>query len=455
MNIKINSQTLYKTVIQNNYCSGCGICTATANSPFTMQLTQNGQYLPEIKNELSATGTVCPFANDQPDETQIAKQLFENTGEQFHTKFGYYKNIYAGYVHTENFRMQGSSGGSVTWLTQQLLDKNLIDYVINVVEQHSPEIRFKYQVSTNTESNTKGSKSKYYPTNLEEVLSFVKQHQGRYALVGLPCFIKGIRLLQQTEPVFAERILFNISIFCGHLKSTHYLSSLISQFSVDEKAVKHFDFRYKIPGQKAADYGTKIITTGDKSFIKPNKELFGTNWGWGLFKLKACDYCDDIIGETADISFGDAWIPKYEDDYKGTNIIVTRHSVLDELIKTHISKGDLHFEKISPGELIQSQAGGFRHRREGLAYRLYLQQKKGDFVPEKRVKPEKIKSKKRRKIYKIRMQLQEKSFYSKHYNNIPALKIELLPLIHKLERVYEHSAWTKFRLKLKKWLKKQ
>lgn len=443
-------QDILNEVVNPCYCSGCGVCTVSGS--LKMQLNSNGQFLPILTKNTNQKA-VCPFMSNDIDENDIARQKFHNA--QYHPDLGYYLNIYAGYVKKGNYRKKGSSGGSVTWFTDSLLQHGLVDYIIHVKENNQAEIRFSYDISNSVNESVKASKSKYYPVNLEAVLQYIQQHEGKYAIVGLPCFIKAIHLLKKTNSVFEKRIKYTISLFCGHLKTTHYLSSLIAQFKVTEQQVKHFDFRHKIPGQKVTDYATKIVTREGKELIKNNKDLFGTNWGWGLFKLKACDYCDDIIGETADISFGDAWIDKYEDDYLGTNIVVVRDTVLDQLLKNLIDKEEVFYENLSPEELLKSQAGGYRHRREGLAYRLYLQQKKGNIVPKKRVKPKKIKSRKRRKLYKIRMQLQEKSVESINYKNITELKNELMPLIKKMEKLYEHSLWTKFRLKLKKWLKKK
>jgi coenzyme F420-reducing hydrogenase beta subunit len=41
-------------------------------------------------------------------------------------------------------------------------------------------------------------------------------------------------------------------------------------------------------------------------------------WGTGLFKSNACDFCDDVTTELADVSL-DAWIP-YNKDGLGNSV---------------------------------------------------------------------------------------------------------------------------------------
>ena len=51
-----------------------------------------------------------------------------------------------------------------------------------------------------------------------------------------------------------------------------------------------------------------------------------------MFQVNACNYCDDIFAETADVAFGDGWLPEYKMDWQGTNVVVSRHPDIDEII---------------------------------------------------------------------------------------------------------------------------
>lgn len=132
--------------------------------------------------------------------------------------------------------------------------------------------------------------------------------------------------------------------------------------------IARVDFRHKTPGSPASDYAVEVRRTSGKGpVIKRTAELSTTNWGLGYFKYNACDYCDDVLAETADVTFGDAWIPKYVNDGEGCNVIVVRNQDVQDLFDRH--RDELVLHDSDSAEVYQSQAGGFRHRRQGLAYR--------------------------------------------------------------------------------------
>lgn len=427
--MEITANELNKTVLKEGICSGCGICSIGKNSPYEMRLTKQGSYMPNIvDNTKLEEKVICPFSNNEINEDKISELLYKplDNNLKHNENFGYYDKLYAGHVQKEDFRTNGSSGGSVSWICDELLRLNIVDVVIHVKETNkkSSDVSYEYIISETRKELREGAKSRYYPVKMDEVLNIVKKYNKRYVIVGVPCFIKGVNMLKISNPIYKQRILYTISIVCGHLKTTHYKDMLVSQIEKKKIKIKSFDFRHKLENRKASDYGTSLISRS-KLKVKLNRKLFGTNWGMNLFKLKACDYCDDVVGETADISFGDAWLPNYIDESMGTNIVIVRNKIFSEIIEKSISNKDINFNELSEREIYQSQAGGFRHKRQGLSHRLYLDKKNNKWVPIKRVKPEKLSDQNRAALIENRLKLRDLSYYSENYKNIKKLKKEL------------------------------
>ena len=59
---------------------------------------------------------------------------------------------------------------------------------------------------------------------------------------------------------------------------------------------------------------------GNEGIPLSNQGLPYHLWHYQYFKHNACNFCDDVFGETADITFMDAWLPEYVRDYKGTSL---------------------------------------------------------------------------------------------------------------------------------------
>ncbi len=302
-----NQLDLSSSVIKEGYCIGCGVCSVVEDSPFIMELNENGEFVAKavlnIKESPEITG-LCPFSNQSPNEDEIANELFEGRKD---SNIGFFQSLYAGHVSKGDYRSKGSSGGTVTWLLGKLLSENEIDAVIHVKDGKSG--LYEYGISTTLEEIQDNSKSKYYPVTFSNVLREI-DFQKRYAVVGVPCFITSLRLLAKSDLRFKKALKFHISLVCGHFKSEMFTKYIASAMNLDLEEVQNFDYRVKIPNKPANKYGMRATSGKGKETFMQNESIYGLNWGYGLFKYKACDFCDDVMGETADITIGDAWLPK-------------------------------------------------------------------------------------------------------------------------------------------------
>jgi coenzyme F420-reducing hydrogenase beta subunit len=248
---------------------------------------------------------------------------------------------------------------------------------------------FEFAVSRSAETLRQGAHSHYYPVTLARVLSHIKADPGvRYALVGIPCFIKAARLLSRQDAALCDAIRFYIGLVCGHLKSTGFAQLLGWQSGIDPGSLVGVDFRDKLAGRSPRHYGFRAIgrtRAADIDIARPMSEVFGADWGLGFFKYKACDFCDDVFAETADVVVGDAWLPQFDHDWQGTNILIVRHPIFADILAAAAAESRISIAPLSADQAAASQRSGLRHRREGLSARIHAARDRGEWHPPKRV----------------------------------------------------------------------
>ena len=100
------------------------------------------------------------------------------------------------------------------------------------------------------------------------------------------------------------------------------------------------------------------------------------------FTPNACNYCDDVFAECADVTCMDAWLPEYSQDHRGMSLMLVRSPQVQEVI-TYGRGIDLN--SIHINRMVRSQAGVVTVKRQHLAYRLFLNHEKKEKVLKKRV----------------------------------------------------------------------
>jgi coenzyme F420-reducing hydrogenase beta subunit len=393
-------------IIAAKLCIGCGGCTALNraaqigwNTDGHLQPVSPGTWLGQAD---PAFARICPSSPEAADEDLIAAELFTNA-PQTDPMIGRYAAAYVGHVSEADFRVQGSSGGMVSWMAAELLRLGLVDGVAHVAPQpvDARDGRlFAYQIARNEAALREGAKSRYYPVELSSILREIEAVPGRYAVIGIPCFIKAINLLRRERPVFAERIVYTIGLFCGHMKSARMVDSFAWQLGAEPSSVAAIDYRLKNPDRPANWYTAQLTLTDGTTRQQDWWHLVEGDWGSGFFMNPACNFCDDVVAETADVAMGDAWLEPYSSDGRGTNVVVVRSPEMGQLITAAISQGRLSLAPVDDDFVRRTQAAGLRQRREGLAYR--LARTRLPIRPRKRVAASRAIPGRRKLIYRMR-----------------------------------------------------
>jgi len=358
-------------VVKNHLCHGCGTCYAVCPK-LAIHMENNdeeGHFIPIVNescNNCNLCLKVCPGYD--LDIEGLNKKVFKTQPEN--EKVGIFTHCYVGYSSDENIRFNSASGGLITQILTTLLEEKKIDGALVTSMNPSNPLEPMAILATTKEEIIEAARSKYCPVTLAEALRTIVTSDGRYAIVGLPCHIHGIRKAEQYIPHLRERVVLHLGLLCSHMVSFPGIQFLLEKKGVDPSSVVEMQYRGRgWPGSmsiKIKNKREKIIplTTGWFSY-------------WPMFSCYfftpiRCMMCPDQMAELADISFGDAWLPEYNSDKIGRSLIVSKNNFSDNLLKDIVKNGRLNLRYIPVEKIEQSQQSNLVFKKVDLGTRMAI-----------------------------------------------------------------------------------
>jgi len=376
--------------VARGLCIGCGVCAGVCPvNNLRMAWNQDDLYAPQDAGHCLANcrlcTQVCPFLDHEETIDSLAQARFAAVEEIRHTpETGYYHSCFAGAVCDETERRQSVSGGLASWLLARVLADGQATRIICVTPTPDPDRLFAYTMLDTPEAVKAARGSAYYPVEISEALRTVQHDEGRYVIIGLPCVLKAVRLAMHVLPRLRERIVLLVGLVCGKTRSKGFAELLLRASGSVPERITSFQFRVK-----AAEASPALSYFSVNGTVRSLPAAdYARTWVSGQLTPRACQFCDDIFAEVADVVLMDAWIPPYLQDARGTNIALIRSASVQSYFAAGEADGLLTLVPLDIAQVIASQRGVIQVKRAQLACRLWLADREAQPRPRTRLTPQ-------------------------------------------------------------------
>jgi coenzyme F420 hydrogenase subunit beta len=360
-------------------CTGCGTCAGVCPTEAIKIHVSEGIYVPDIKEEKCINCGLC--IESCPGYSVNFRSLnMKVFGKQPEDKLlGNYLKCYVGHSNDFEIRYNSASGGIASQLLISALEKGLIDGAIVVRMKKNRPLETEAVIARTRKEILDASKSKYCPAASNEALKQILKENGKFAVVGLPCHIHGIRKAEEVCKVLKERIVLRIGLMCSHIVSFPGTELIVEKLGIDKKQVIALSYRGKgWPGKMSVE-----VNNGSERSI-----LLLGSWTsyWCVFSSHfftpiRCEMCPDEAAEFADISLGDAWLPELRHDKIGESIIVTRTKIAEDLLSLAKSTGAVTLLPVDPAKVKQTQGLNLKFKKDFFGKRLLILRQFGYQTP--------------------------------------------------------------------------
>jgi coenzyme F420-reducing hydrogenase beta subunit/polysaccharide pyruvyl transferase WcaK-like protein len=297
-----------------NLCVSCELCLGVCPTSAISTEQKFGQILPIIDEIKCIKCGLC--LKLCPGIDILEKEAIKKTDED-DMLLGNYHDIYTAHSKNISIRKNSTSGGMITALVSKLIENKDYDgaFVLDIDNLHNNEARLK--LKKNTDEIFKTSKSKYIPGSIYHIIKVIKNIQNKkIIIVGTPCQLKAVKKLLKNSKKTEKNFLF-LGLFCDKTMNFNAIRYFEDKYKKENEKLVKLDYRNKEksgwPGDLKLYFNSgRTITINRKKRSEIKK----------YFQLNRCLFCYDKLNKSADISFGDCYIPEKKSEIGKSNILI-------------------------------------------------------------------------------------------------------------------------------------
>jgi len=291
-------------------------------------------------------------------EKLIDRLLKTKWSEEQISKFiGPYNGAYFTYSNDHLVRSNAASGGTVTALLMDMLDRNEIDAaLVCFLDVVDGVVSANFRLAKTRDELLRAQGSKYISTRFSsQAMEIIRNFDGRLAVVCLPCDAKLLDKATATMPALKEKIRCVITLFCGHLSKPELTQLVVDRLRPMPDSQLQ-DFRYRTGhwrGRLTAEYDEGQVISKKFSAFSKYQNLY-------YFCETKCMHCYDHVGYFSDIAVGDIWLQRMKNDPIKHSAVITKTERGKRILEAASESGLLQIEAQPISEIVEAQSRSFK-----------------------------------------------------------------------------------------------
>ena len=374
---------LQAEVLAPGLCTHCGTCAGLSNGALEMRPTSDGplpyRLEPDSNDLPTAAFEACPGKGINYPE--LCAAVFGRQLDNW--LIGCWRKVYIGFSTTPEVRRAGASGGVITQTLIHLLESGLVDGAVVVRQGRPRPWEAEPFIATTVAEIMESTQSVYVPVPVNSILRQMEEFAGRLAYVGMPDQVASLRQLRLSGHEGARKAdyilgpYFGMGMYFGAIESFLRSNKVAGIEEVTELRYREGEW----PGYLQVKTRTGKIIRAAKFYY---------NYLIPFYVTRSSLMSVDFSNELADISVGDAWHPRYEQQGQGFSVVVARSERGEVLLDSMCDQGSLDLQEISLQEALSMHGHMLDFKKRGAFIRMGWRKAAGKAVPDYGYRPRDI-----------------------------------------------------------------